>query len=126
MNLPELAEHVGELAQRTRLNAINLAVAAAKVKLSDPGFKSANERIIQLVTRATEVAGRVDRLTRQMSGEPQDEDVVESGSASLEKLETCMHDVQDLSGEIVAEVRRLSITVSKGRQETQAETPKGH
>jgi hypothetical protein len=33
-----------------------------------------------------------------------------------------MHDVEDLSGEIVAEVRRLSITVSKGRQDKQAET----
>jgi len=123
MDLQELADHVGELAQRTRLNAINLAVAAAKVKLSNPAFKSANERIIQLVTRATEVAGRVDRLTRQMSGEPQDEDVVETGSVSLDKLEACMHDVQDLSGDIVAEVRRLSITVSKGRQERPAETP---
>ena len=51
-----VAEEVGELAQRARLSAINLAVAAAKVKLADPGFRAANERIIQLVTRATEAA----------------------------------------------------------------------
>ena len=120
MNLRELSEHVGELAQRTRLNAINLAVAAAKVKLADPAFKAANERIIQLVTRSTEVAGRVDRLTRQMSGIPQDQDVIESGTDSLEQLESCMRDVEDISGAIVCEVRRLSGTVSQARQESGA------
>lgn len=108
MNLDELAHEVGELAQRTRLNAINLAVAAAKVKLSEPAFKKANERIIQLVTRATEVAGRVDRLTRQMAGQPQCEDIVESGADTLTGLETCMREVDELSTAIVDEVRRLA------------------
>lgn len=108
MNLDELAHEVGELAQRTRLNAINLAVAAAKVKLSEPAFKKANERIILLVTRATEVAGRVDRLTRQMAGEPQAEDIVESGADTLSRLESCMREVEELSTAIVDEVRQLA------------------
>ena len=89
MNLEELAREVGELAQRARLDAINLAVAAAKVKLSDPSFKKANERVILLVTRATEVAGRVDRLTRQMTGQAQEEDVIGSATDTLARLESC-------------------------------------
>ena len=108
MELQQLVSDVGELAQRTRLGAINLAVAAAKVKLSDPAFRAANDRIVQLVTRATEVASRVDRLSRQLAGQPQAEGFVEPGPESLAQLETCVRDVEDLSGSIAAEVRRLS------------------
>lgn len=120
MNLEELAREVNELAQRTRLNAINLAVAAAKVKLSDPAFKKANERVIQLVTRATEVAGKVDRLTRQMGGEPQEEDIVESGAGTLSRLESCMREVEELSAAIVDEVRGLTATKATERQRSGA------
>ena len=108
MDLDDLAHEVGELAQRTRLNAINLAVAAAKVKLSDASFRQANERIIQLVTRATEVAGRVDRLTRQMGGDVPDEPALDPGADTLSELEICMHEVEQLSATIVEEVSRLS------------------
>jgi hypothetical protein len=108
MELQQLVDEVGELAQRTRLGAINLAVAAAKVKLSNPAFRAANDRIVQLVTRATEVASRVDRLSRQLAGHPQEEGFVDPGPESLGHLETCVSDVEELSGLIVAEVRRLS------------------
>ena len=108
MDLDHLAHEVGELAQRTRLNAINLAVAAAKVKLSDASFRQANERIIQLVTMATEVAGRVDRLTRQMDGTPPEDAPVDLGAATLTELESCMCEVERLSTSIVEEVSRLS------------------
>lgn len=120
MNLDDLAREVGELAQRTRLNAINLAVAAAKVKLSDPAFKKTNERVIQLVTRATEVAGKVDRLSRQMNGEPQEEDIVESGLDTLSRLESCMREVEELSTAIVDEVRQLSANRAGARQRSGA------
>jgi hypothetical protein len=116
VNLEELAHEVGELAQRARLDAINLAVAAAKVKLSDPGFKKANERVIQLVTRATEVAGRVDRLTRQMAGQAQEDDVVDSGADTLVRLEACLREVEELSTSIVDEVRQLAARQMGARQ----------
>jgi hypothetical protein len=120
VNLEEMAREVGELAQRARLDAINLAVAVAKVKLSDPAFKKANERVIQLVTRATEVAGKVDRLTRQMAGDPQDEDIVESGADTLTRLESCLREVEELSTAIVDEVRRLSAAHAATPQRSKA------
>lgn len=116
MNLEELAREVGELAQRARLDAINLAVAAAKVKLSDPSFKKANERVIQLVTRATEVAGRVDRLTRQMTGQSQEEDVIDSATDTLSRLESCLGEVEELSTAIVLEIRQLAASQAPTRQ----------
>ena len=119
MNLEELAEEVAELAQRARLDAINLAVAAAKVKLSDPAFKKANERVIQLVTRATEVAGRVDQLNRQMAGQGQEDDVVNSGSDTLARLESCLREVEGLSEAIVDEVRTLTAVRAGVRQRSQ-------
>lgn len=116
MNLEELAHEVGELAQRARLDAINLAVAAAKVKLSDPAFKKANERVIVLVTRATEVAGKVDRLTRQMTGTAQEEDVVDSATETLSRLESCLTEVEQLSTAIVDEIRNLAASHAPTRQ----------
>lgn len=116
MNLDELAHEVGELAQRARLDAINLAVAAAKVKLSDPAFKKANERVILLVTRATEVAGRVDRLTRQMTGQAREEDIVDSATDTLLTLESCLREVEELSTAIVDEIRHLAASQAPSRQ----------
>lgn len=104
-----LAEDVGELAQRARLNAIQLAVAAAKVKLADPAFRGANERIIQLVTRATETAAAVERLTRKLSGQPASHEHGDSIVVSLERLEELAGDVHDISGQIVEEMRKLAL-----------------
>lgn len=118
MNLEDLAREVSELAQRARLDAINLAVAAAKVKLSDPLFKKANERVILLVTRATEVAGRVDRLTRQMTGQAHEEDVIDSATDTLAKLESCLCEVEELSTAIVDEIRQLAASQTPTRQRT--------
>ena len=98
---------VGELAQRIRLNAINLAVAAAKVKLSNPTFRAANERIVMLVTRATEVAARVDRLGRQLSGNAHENDLLNSSPDSLEQLDECLHDVEAISDSVKAEIQAL-------------------
>ena len=107
-NILTIAEEVAELAKETRMNAINLAVAAAKVKLANPGFRTTNERIIKLVTRATEAASGVDRLTRQLSGEPQAEDRVEPDRASLDRLEDCVREVEEVSERIISEIRALS------------------
>lgn len=108
MSLLTLAEDVGELAQRARLNAINLAVASAKVKLADPAFRDANDRIVQLVTRATEAAAAVERLTRQLSGNHRKDEGAEIATASLERLEELVVEVEEISGAIVQEVQNLS------------------
>lgn len=117
-NLLTLAEEIGELAQRARLNAINLAVASAKVKLADPGFRDANDRIVQLVTRATEAAAAVERLTRQLSGKYRKDEGAEIATASLERLEELVVEVEDVSTAIVAEVQKLSL----GRQPLRGES----
>jgi len=109
MSLLTLAEDVGDLAQRARLNAINLAVASAKVKLADPGFRDANDRIVQLVTRATEAAAAVERLTRQLSGKHRKDEGAEVATASLERLEELVVEVEEISAAIVAEVQKLSL-----------------
>lgn len=103
-----IAEEVAELAKETRMNAINLAVAAAKVKLANPSFRNTNERIIKLVTRATEAASGVDRLTRQLSGEPQGDNKVEPDRGSLDRLEDCVREVEEVSEQIISEIRALS------------------
>jgi uncharacterized protein Yka (UPF0111/DUF47 family) len=108
-SLLTLAEDLGELAQRARLGAINLAVAAAKVKLADPAFRDANDRIVQLVTRATETAAAVERLTRQLSGDGRKDEDVQIGAASLERLEELVVEVESVSNAIVEEVQRLSL-----------------
>lgn len=107
MNTQRLVTEVGELAQRIRLNAINLAVAAAKVKLSNPTFRAANERIVILVTRATEVAARVDRLSRQLSGNAQENDLLNSSPDSLEQLDACLRDVEAISDSVKDEIQAL-------------------
>jgi len=108
-SLLTLAEDLGELAQRARLGAINLAVAAAKVKLADPAFRDANDRIVQLVTRATETAAAVERLTRQLSGEGRQDGDAQIGTSSLERLEELVVEVETVSNAIVDEVQRLSL-----------------
>ena len=115
-----VAEEVGELAQRARLSAINLAVAAAKVKLADPGFRAANERIIQLVTRATEAAAAVERLTRQLSGHPHKESRVEADADSLRRIEEIAQEVDGVSAAIVTEVQRLSALGAPRREDSSA------
>jgi hypothetical protein len=107
MDTQHLIAEVSDLAQRIRLNAINLAVAAAKVKLSRPSFGAANERIVLLVTRATEVASRVDRLSRQLSGDAQELDQTSSSPDSLEQLEACLRDVGEISDAVIAEIKIL-------------------
>ena len=107
MNTQRLVSEVGELAQRIRLNAINLAVAAAKVKLSNPSFRAANERIVLLVTRATEVASRVDRLGRQLSGNAHEQDLINLKPDSLEQLDECLRDVGAISESVEAEIQAL-------------------
>lgn len=117
-SLLTLAEDIGELAQRARLNAINLAVASAKVKLADPGFRDANDRIVQLVTRATEAAAAVERLTRQLSGKYRKDEGAEIATASLERLEELVVEVEDVSASIVAEVQKLTVSRQPLRDES--------
>ena len=107
MDTQRLVKEVGELAQQIRLNAINLAVAAAKVKLSDPSFRGANERIVLLVTRATEVASRVDRLGRQLSGHAHEQDQLPTNTESLEELDLCLRNVGEISDSVTAEIQAL-------------------
>jgi methyl-accepting chemotaxis protein len=102
-----LSDEIADLARQTRLNAINLAVLAAKVKLSDPGFRDTNERIMQLVTRATEAASGVDRITQQMSGQTEPRERQGIDEAALERLEACVLEVEHISGQIVREIRQL-------------------
>lgn len=107
MNTQRLVTEVGELAQRIRLNAINLAVASAKVKLSNPTFRTANERIVMLVTRATEVAARVDRLGKKLSGHAHENDLLDASPDSLKQLDECLHDVESISDSVKAEIQAL-------------------
>ena len=109
MDTLSLVDDVGVLAQRIRLNAINLAVAAAKVKISDPSFKAANERIVQLVTRSTEVASRVDRLSRQISGQAREQDQQISEPDTLEHIQQCLRDVEEISDAVIAEIELLHV-----------------
>jgi len=107
-DITNVVDELAELAKQARMNAINLAVAAAKVKLTNPSFRNTNERIIRLVTRATEAATGVDRLTRQLSGDPPGGERVEPDRASLDRLEACVREVEEISQRIVEEIGQLT------------------
>lgn len=109
----DLADEVDSLSGEIKLQALNLAIAVAKLQNRDISFRELEDRFTDLISRVNRTAGQIDDVLSAFRSQktllfslPASSEILEKRGA-YDKIEASLNYAHQLSAEIIQTITRL-------------------